>query len=195
MDYLIKHTFVIKYIKCDSFSRAKKVSHVPKDVTEQQFKTDSKILYGAIKSATCMSMPNNKYLNQHLEDKDGVKTWYKFVQDYNGEYNTTAKLASLKLIAGQFSKHKYKGGIIQFIDDIDLAWAQMEHLKPSEHLDDKQKIRKFINKIARTGYKIYATQAEFQTDGKTWEGFIQNFKSLVQCSEQGEITHARCKAH
>jgi len=138
------------------------------------------MLYGAIKSATRMSMPNNKYLNAHLQDKDGVKTWYKFVQDYNGEYNTAAKLASLEAIAGQAFDHKYKGGTVQFIDDIDSAWAQMAHLKPSEHLDDKQKIWKFTNKIAKSGYALHATSAELQANGKTWEGFIRNLKMLLQ---------------
>ena len=139
-------------------------------------------------------MPNNKYLNAHLQDKDGVKTWYKFVQDYNGEYNTAAKLASLEAITGQAFDHKYKGGTVQFIDDIDSAWAQMAHLKPSEHLDDKQKIWKFTNKIAKSGYALHTTSAELQANGKTWEGFIRNLKMLLQQMEHGLVTTS-CRAH
>jgi len=141
-------------------------------------------------------MPNNKYLNVHLEDKARVKMWYKFLLDYNGKYNIAAKHASLELVAGWFFKHKYMGGIIEFIDDINLAWAQMGHLNPSEHLDDEQKICKLINKITCTGCEIQATQAEIQPDGKTWEGFIHNFKSLLQHTIHGIVTHNHLqKAH
>jgi len=139
-------------------------------------------------------MPNNKYLNAHLKDKDGIKTWYKFIQDYNGKYNTAAKLVSLQIIAGQSFDHKYKGGIVQFLDNIDLAWAQMAHLKPSEHLDDKQKICKFTNKIAQSGYALHASNAKLQPDGKTWEGFICNLKMLLQHTEHGLVTTLH-KAH
>ena len=175
-------------MKSDSFFNAKQASKTPPEITPNQFCTDSKMLYGAIKLATRMSMPNNKYLNAHLQDKDGMKTWYKFVQDYNGEYNTATKLASLETIAGQAFDHKYKGGIIQFIDNIDSAWAQMAHLKPSEHLDDKQKIWKFTNKIARSSYALHASSMELQADGKPWEGFICNLKMLMQRTEHGLVT-------
>jgi len=74
MDYLVKHSFVIEYMQSDSFMAAKQVSNDPPEIMANQFCTDSKMLYGAIKSATRMSMPNNKYLNAQLQDKDGVKT-------------------------------------------------------------------------------------------------------------------------
>jgi len=80
-----------------------------------------------------------------------------------------AKLASLEFIVGQTFDHKHKGGIVQFIDDIDSAWAQMAHLKPSEYLDNEQKIRKFTNKITKSRYALHASNAELHPDGKTWE--------------------------
>jgi len=121
------------------------------------------------------------HAKQQMQDKDGVKNWYKkFVQDYNSKYNTTTKLTSLEIVAGQTFDHKYKGGIIQFMDDIDTAWAQMAQLKPSKHLDDEQKICKFTNKIAQSRYTLHASNAELQPDGKTWEGFICNLKMLLQ---------------
>jgi len=104
------------------------------------------------------------------------------------------KLASLETITGQIFDHKYKSSIVQFIDDIDSAWAQMAHLKPSEHLNNEQKICKFTNKIAKSGYALHASNAKLQLDRKTWEGFIQNLKMLLQCTEHGLVANS-CRAH
>jgi len=186
MDYLIEHLFVVEYIQSGSFTAAKQAAKIPLEIMPNQFCTDSKMLYRAIKSVTQMLMPNNKYLNDHMQDKD-IKTWYKFVQDYNGEYNTAAKLASLEFIIGQMFDHKHKGSIIQFIDDIDSAWAQMAHLKHSKYLDDKQKIHKFTNKITKSRYTLHASNAKLHPDGKTWESFICNLKMFLQQTEHGLV--------
>jgi len=45
MDYLIEHFFVIEYIRSGSFTTAKQATTIPPEITPNQFRTDSKMLY------------------------------------------------------------------------------------------------------------------------------------------------------
>jgi len=62
------------YMIMGSWNKLKKIYTPPADLTPKQFHHDKKVLYGAIKSATHITNPNNKYLVIHKKDKDRVET-------------------------------------------------------------------------------------------------------------------------
>jgi len=85
MDYLIDPEFIKTYISSGLFAKAKQNLPTPKSIMAIQFHHDNKVFYGAIKSATRLSMPNNQYLLANAKEHDGVTTWHQFLEDYDGK--------------------------------------------------------------------------------------------------------------
>jgi len=98
LDYIVDPDFISTYMDhAQPWKATKKELIFLEDISLKQFMHDWKVLYGAIKSGTRISSPNNKYIVDHACDKDGVITWYKFLKDYNGEDNICAKMTDLML--------------------------------------------------------------------------------------------------
>jgi len=110
LDYIVDPDFISTYVDhAQSWKSTKKELDFLKDISLKQF-IDQKVLYGAIKSGTWISSPNNKYIVDHACHKDGVITWYKFLQDYNGEDKIQAKMTNFMLKVERDFDPRQKGG-------------------------------------------------------------------------------------
>jgi len=146
MDCLIDPDFMEVYSLC-SFSHAKREANVSANITAKQFIHDNKVLYGAIKSSTRVFCPTNQYVIKQNKSKDGVMTWYNFNQDYNGENNMEVKIAEVGLMLEKDYDPAQKGGVIQYLDDLEATWALLAHMDLAETASSRAKIQLVINKL------------------------------------------------
>jgi len=110
------------------------------DITAKQFIHDNRVLYGAIKSSTRVFCRTNQYVIKQNKSKDGVMTWYNFNQDYNGENNMEGKIAKVGLQLEKDYDPKQKGGVIQYLDNLEATWALLAHMDPTETASSRAKI-------------------------------------------------------
>ena len=128
--YLTDFLFMEAYLD-NGWKSAKK--YAP-DITQSQFRMDKRGLFGAIQGSTRNSNRGRNYVSDHWKDKDGVKVWYKFLQDFNQGSNIAAKVDDIRATLDTPYHEKYPGGVSAYIDSIVTAYSRLEMEDPNrEH--------------------------------------------------------------
>jgi len=74
---------------------------------------------------SCWDISAANYNNQqHMAD--GLTAWYNFLQDYGGRENLKIKKKTIGEILSRSYNTPYKGGPLQFLNNMELAWIQLE---------------------------------------------------------------------
>jgi len=189
MDYLIDSDFMEIY-SLGSFTKAKREANVSHNITAKQFIHDNKVLYGAIKSSTRVFCPTNQYVIANSKNKDGVLTWYNFNQDYNGENNMETKIADVGLKLEKDYDPDQKGGVLQYLEDMEANFALLAHLDPNEAMSSRTKIRMVLNKLGNCGFDPYLTQA-LEKDSSSWDGFMKSLRTSLKFVHRTAVQSAK----
>jgi len=157
--------------------------HVPKDITQEQCANDSEILYGVLLSC-CREHPvPNKYILHFESTANGIAAWDLFLQDYGSKNNLDVQKAEIDKELLRAYDPAQKGGILQYLDDTELAWVRMEMLDPCNMLLDKAKIRAIKNKLQDTEYIGDIIQANYHPEGKTLNWFLHVLQEIIKFQE------------
>jgi len=105
-----------------------------------------------------------------------------------------AKIAEVGLMLEKDYDPAQKGGVIQYLDDLEATWALYAHMDPTETASSRAKIRLVINKLGNQGFDPYITQA-LEKDSTTWDGFIKSLRTSLKFVHRMAIQTAKWQAH
>jgi len=110
-------------------------------------------------------MPN-KYILCFESTANGIAAWDLLLQDYGSKNNLDVQKAEIDKELLCVYDPAQKGGVLQYLDDTESAWVQMETLDPHDMLSDEAKIREPLRINCRTPnmlmmlFKLTTTQME-----------------------------------
>jgi len=114
--------------------------------SEQQAKRDICALYGALRSA-CKNGIGKSMLVPFKKEQDGIKAWRSLVKKYEGEGNTEVRIEKLEHIISVPYTRSYKGGLLQFIQDYENAFAELDILGNKSWLEDNERKRRILSNV------------------------------------------------
>ena len=172
-------------------------------ITLEQFRIDQQGLYGALQSSTRNSNRGRQYLAEYVQEMDGVKVWYAFLQDFNQGSNIAAKAVDeLQGLLDIPFTDKFPGGLVAYLDQTTYAYTQLEVEDPyrGHHagVGDRQKMHHLRNKLQDSAYSHYVyDRYEYYVqlgDDMRFDNFIKDIKQKYQYIERGMAHNARRRA-
>ncbi len=164
------------------------------DVTEEQVQHDKEILYRAL-MFSCQDIPAAKYITQQEHTANGLTTWYNFLQDYGGRENLKIKKKAIGEILTRSYNPSYKGGTLQFLDNMESAWIQLESLDSADQFSDEYKILLISEKFANTEYSQMVMFSLEYPECKMLPGFLQKLRGFLKFDDHSNACQAHQHAH
>lgn len=134
MAYMIDPKF-IKIYRSKGTTKALE-SRIHEEITLEQFYHDRNFLYGLLMSIFRTGKAQ-RYVRQYAKNNDGIRTYDAIITEYGLGGNQDVLISKQEIIINtEFSKG-YPGGLTEYLDDIESAYADLEWL--GEPVSDRKR--------------------------------------------------------
>ena len=137
--------------KCYLKTGASCAENFPDDVPSAfQLKQDNCSLFGALQCA-CQEGVGKTILLEYEDGQDGIRAWLVMCDKYAADGNKDVRISRLeKVISTKYSKG-YRGGLLQWIQDYENAFAELITLKERQWKFDPPKKRRILQNSVDSG--------------------------------------------
>ena len=157
-----------------------------------QFKKDVGALYGALRSA-CQSGVGKTILFEHRAKQDGVRAWIALKHKYDADGNKDLQIKRLENIIGTKFYRRYKGGLLQWVQDYENAFAELVHLGEEAWIKDSSRKRRILQNADDTG--LNPTIMQSLTKSETFEEVCNMLRTHAINQEERDRENAARKVH
>ena len=159
-------------------------------ITRSQLIADNAALYGAIKSA-CRLKVARKILLEYTAEQDGMLTWLRLLREYDNQGSTDVQTLEFdNILDRKFTRH-YHGGLEQFAEDYDTAYAELSNL--GEEHSDHAKRRRILQNLFTADNEGLVNY--MQDNCPTFDSVIKHLKATSIRRDHYSGTSSRRRAH
>ena len=161
-------------------------------VTPGQLMEAASHMFGAIQASCRDSNTARKFLNAHRNTRDGILVWLDLVKNQDKDGNVQVHEAKLESKTRRTYDRNYKGGLIQYLEDVSDGFAGLEEIGNS--YTEKQKMQTLLNNLhfdSGDKYLISHCRNTFSTFQQCYE----YLRSEATQREEEAMTLGRRKAN
>lgn len=166
--YLFQRRFIRKYREKGTAAAIAALGPSDK-VSEEQFRVDRSYLFGILKSV-CRHGNALRFIEKHSKRSDGVRCWRDLCEEFGMGGDRMVLISKHENTVSRQFNDDYPGGLVQYLEDIQHAYAEMEMLKAP--VPDWKKFQTLMSKILikdKTEWAISHCQSQYYGKEKSFD--------------------------
>ena len=105
--------------------------------------------------SACQHGVGKTILIEHQVKQDGIRAWIEIKRKYDADGNRDLRIKRLEQVISTKFHTRYKGGLLQWIQDYENAFAELVSLSETAWKKDDSKKRRILQNAENTGLNPY----------------------------------------